>query len=238
MRAVANESSVVTFGTDRPLRCGDFGLVEEGIDWMAVRDLHDAELLHRLMPADALRVRGRHNAMNALAALALCRAVTPSLAPLLHGLREFRGGAHRMQWVAHVDGVDFVDDSKGTNVGATVAALSGLTLPVVLIAGGEGKGQDFLPLAAAMKQHAKAVVTIGKDGPSIAHVAQAAGVQVQNADSMNDAVRKAYQLAHANAIVLLSPACASFDMYANYVARAQAFHEAVDTLAKEMGVAC
>lgn len=238
IQAVSGQSHVVTFGMDRPLRCGDFGLVEEGIDWMAVRDLHDEELLHRLMPADALRVRGRHNAMNALAALALCRAVTSSLAPLLHGLREFRGGAHRMQWVAHVEGVDFVDDSKGTNVGATVAALTGLTLPVVLIAGGEGKGQDFLPLAGAMQKHAKAVVTIGKDGPAIARVAQTVNVETYSADSMVDAVQKAHQIAQSNAVVLLSPACASFDMYANYVERAHAFHEAVDVLAKEMGVAC
>ncbi len=231
-------SRPITFGTDVPTTLGDFGLIEEGITWMCMRDSMDEERLHRLMPADALRMRGRHNALNALAALALCRTVTPALAPLLHGLREFQGGAHRMQWVGNVQGVDFVDDSKGTNVGATVAALFGLGLPLVLIAGGEGKGQNFSPLQTALRSHARAVITIGRDGPAIAEVARQAGIATQAADSMEQAVRLAFELAKPNSVVMLSPACASFDMFDNYVARGRAFGAAVDSLAQEMGLPC
>jgi UDP-N-acetylmuramoylalanine--D-glutamate ligase len=228
----------ITFGTDIPANPGDFGLVEEGIRWMCMRDAMNEDQLHRLMPADALRIRGRHNAMNALAALALCRTVTPALAPLLHALREFQGAAHRMQWVGNVQGVDFVNDSKGTNVGATVAGLQGLGLPLVLIAGGDGKGQDFSPLQQPIRAHAKAVVTIGRDGPAIAEMARNAGVPTQPAESMEQAVRAAFTLATPNAVVLLSPACASFDMFANYVARGNAFCAAVESLAQEMGLPC
>lgn len=238
MAGITGQRSVITFGSGRPEQPGDFGLHEEGLTWMAMRDSADADRLHRLMPADALRVRGRHNAANALAALALSRAVTPVLAPLLHGLREFRGGAHRMEWVAHVDGVDFVDDSKGTNVGATAAALKGLALPLVLIAGGVGKGQNFSPLAEPIRQHAKAVVTIGQDGPAIAEVARGVHVDAFAAASMEEAVQQAFALAKPGGVVLMSPACSSFDMFANYVARAKAFHNAVHALAQSQGVAC
>lgn len=240
MNAAAGQSQKVSFGLDQPVALGDLGLIEEGIFWMAVRDPLDESRLHRLMPADALRVRGRHNAMNALAALALCRAVTPALAPLLHALREFRGGAHRTEWVGHIHGVDFVDDSKGTNVGATVAALTGIATPLVLIAGGDGKGQDFSPIAEAIRRFAKAVVTIGRDGPTIAQIAAAQGVTVLAAESMEDAVRQAYATATqlGGIPVLMSPACASFDMFKNYVARAQAFRDAVTLIGEEQGVAC
>ena len=234
--------NVTRFGIDLPMECGDFGLIEEGIQWMVVRDLQDAERCHRLMPADALRIRGRHNAMNALAALALCRTVTPALAPLLHGLREFRGGAHRMEWVAHVQGVDYVDDSKGTNVGATTAALEGLRLPVVLIAGGQGKGQDFQPLAAALQSRAKAVITIGEAGPEIGEIARRAGVPSEHVASMNEAVQRAHYYASqddaVNTVVMMSPACASFDMFSNYIARARSFRESVAALAQEQGLTC
>lgn len=239
---MAPHRHICTFGTEPPNRSGDFGLQEEGISWMTMADAHDEARLHRLMPADALRVRGRHNAMNALAALALCRAVTPALAPLLHGLREFRGGAHRMQWIAHLQGIEFIDDSKGTNVGATAAALHGLTLPVILIAGGDGKGQDFSPLLAAMRGSTKAVVTIGRDGPAIGQIAQQAGLTTVAAQDMGQAVQQAVALAQqlglGHAAVLLSPACASFDMYANYVERANYFCEAVQDMAAAQGVSC
>ena len=235
-------ASVSSFGSDLPVRPGDLGLQEEGISWMVMRDALDDARLHRLMPADALRARGRHNAMNALAALALCRAVTPALAPLLHGLREFRAGAHRLEWVAHLHGFEFIDDSKGTNVGATVAALGGLTLPIVLIAGGDGKGQDFAPLLPALQRSARAVITIGRDGPAIGDIARRAGLPVIHAESMahavSQAVLQAQQLGLTHAAVLLSPACASFDMYANYVARARAFREAVSEFALSQGVTC
>jgi UDP-N-acetylmuramoylalanine--D-glutamate ligase len=243
LEAAAHQTLVTTFGTDLPKAPGDFGLVNEGIQWMAFRDLNDDERVHRLMPADALRVRGRHNAMNALAALALCRSVTPSLAPLLHALREFQGGAHRMEWVANVRGIDFIDDSKGTNVGATIAALEGMGLPVVLIAGGEGKGQQFQPLAHAVAAHARALVTIGEAGPLIAQACEPLGVPIARAGSLEEAVQKAYELAQpgastSSAVVLMSPACASFDMFANYIARAQAFRAAVADLADAQGVPC
>jgi UDP-N-acetylmuramoylalanine--D-glutamate ligase len=243
LEAAAHQAQVTSFGTDLPKVAGDFGLVNEGIQWMAFRDLNDEERVHRLMPADALRVRGRHNAMNALAALALCRSVTPSLAPLLHALREFQGGAHRMEWVANVRGIDFIDDSKGTNVGATIAALQGIGLPVVLIAGGEGKGQQFQPLAHAVAAHARALVTIGEAGPVIAQACEPLGVRTTCASSLQEAVQKAYELAQPGAstsaaVVLMSPACASFDMFANYIARAQAFRAAVAELADAQGVPC
>lgn len=242
MDLMAPHRHTCTFGTEPPNRSGDFGLQEEGISWMMMADAHDEARLHRLMPADALRMRGRHNAMNALAALALCRAVTPALAPLLHGLREFRGGAHRMQWIAHLQGLEFIDDSKGTNVGATAAALHGLTLPVILIAGGDGKGQDFSPLFAAMRGSTKAVVTIGRDGPAIGQIAQQAGLRTVAAEDMGQAVQQAVALAQqlglGHAAVLLSPACASFDMYANYVERAKHFCEAVQEMAAAQGVSC
>lgn len=234
----STQQHCITFGTDTPTNPGDFGLVEEGIAWMCVRDAMDAHRLHRLMPADALRIRGRHNALNALAALALCRTITPALAPLLHGLREFQGAAHRMQWVGNVLGVDFVNDSKGTNVGATVAGLQGLGLPCVLIAGGDGKGQDFAPLTEPIRAHAKAVVTIGRDGPAIAEIAKRAGVKTQAVASMEEAVRTGYELAKPNAVVMLSPACASFDMFANYSERGHIFCRAVETLSQEMGLPC
>jgi UDP-N-acetylmuramoylalanine--D-glutamate ligase len=238
MAGIQGQSSVITFGANRPDRPGDFGLHDEGLTWMVMQDFADGERLHRLMPADALRVRGRHNAANALAAMALCRAVTPSLAPLLHALREFRGAAHRMAWAGHVDGVDFVDDSKGTNVGATAAALMGLSLPVVLIAGGVGKGQNFSPLAEPIRQHAKAVVVIGQDGQAIGDIARGVGVDVHAATSMEDAVAQAFELAKPIGVVLMSPACASFDMFANYVARGHSFQSAVQQLAQSQGVAC
>jgi UDP-N-acetylmuramoylalanine--D-glutamate ligase len=238
VQAAKQHPLVTSFGMGVPQACGDFGLVEEGISWMCMRDPFDQERLHRLMPADALRVRGRHNAMNALAALALCRVATPALAPLLHGLREFQASGHRVQWIAQVQGVDFIDDSKGTNVGATAAALRGLGQRVVLIAGGEGKGQDFSPLRAPISAHAAAVVTIGRDGPAVAAVAEAAGVSAHAAASMPEAIQLAFSLASPGDAVLLSPACASFDMFENYLDRAQAFAQAVQSLAEEQGALC
>ena len=235
---VSDASDQCSFGMDVPVLPGDFGLIEEGISWICMRDRLDPERLHRLMPADALRVRGRHNTMNALAALALCQAVSPALAPLLHGLREFQGGAHRVQWIAEVSEVHFIDDSKGTNVGATVAALEGLGMRLVLIAGGEGKGQNFAPLEGPIARHARAVVTLGRDGPAIAQAARAAGVTQITADSMEEAVQKAFQAAAPGDAVLLSPACASFDMFDDYRHRAEVFAAAVRNLALAQGVAC
>jgi UDP-N-acetylmuramoylalanine--D-glutamate ligase len=239
---VPHQSNITTFGMDTPTTLGDFGLVEEGIAWMCLRDRFDESRLHRLMPADALRARGRHNTMNALAALALCQAVTPALAPLLHGLRAFEAGLDRTQWITQINDIDFINDSKGTNVGATVAALSGLGKKVVLIAGGEGKGQNFAPLQPAIAAHAAAVITIGRDGHLIGQVAQAAGIKTIAAENMDQAVQLAFDQAVAGQAVMLSPACASFDMFKNYRDRAQAFIAAVNSLAEEhnssVGLTC
>jgi UDP-N-acetylmuramoylalanine--D-glutamate ligase len=194
------------------------------------------------MPADALRIRGLHNASNALAALALCRAVGLPLAPLLHGLREYQGEPHRVELVASIEGVDYYDDSKGTNVGATVAALEGLgkafggeDQQIVLIAGGDGKGQDFSPLAGPTSRYVRAVLLIGRDAPSVRAAIEPTGVPVFDLAGLPEAVHRASGLAKAGDAVLLSPACASLDMFANYAHRAQVFVDAVREIALGKG---
>ena len=240
----------VTFGTDMPQRPGDFGIEEvNGMVWLVRaleadetrrkrKDAQEELHIQRLMPADALRIRGRHNASNALAALALCAATGCSLAPILFGLREYRGEPHRVEPIGILNGVEFFDDSKGTNVGATVAALQGLGVDrrVVAILGGEGKGQDFSPLAAPIARYARAVILIGRDAPLIREALAESGVVLVDADSMETAVAQANQRAHAGDAVLMSPACASFDMFDNYEHRAQAFCAAVKELAIASGV--
>ena len=244
------ERAHTTFGTDMPKRPGDYGLEDvNGMVWL-VRALEadetrkkrkdDEEELHiqRLMPADALRIRGRHNASNALAALALSAAAGCALGPILYGLREYRGEPHRVEPVGILNGVEFFDDSKGTNVGATVAALQGLGADrkVVVILGGEGKGQDFGPLAAPVARYARAVVLIGRDAPLIRAALEGTGVALADAGSMSEAVAQANQRAHAGDAVLMSPACASFDMFDNYEHRARVFVAAVKELAMDAGV--
>jgi UDP-N-acetylmuramoylalanine--D-glutamate ligase len=243
------QRAYLTFGGDMPQRPGDFGLEEvNGMVWL-VRALEADETrrkrnegapeLHfqRLMPADALRIRGRHNASNALAALALCAAAGCALGPLLYGLREYRGEPHRVQPIGILNGVEFFDDSKGTNVGATVAALQGLGADrrVVVILGGEGKGQDFAPLAAPVARYVRAVVLIGRDAPLIRDALADSGVPLQDADSLEQAVVQANTRAHAGDAVLMSPACASFDMFRNYEHRAEVFVAAVRDLALGQG---
>ena len=204
--------------------------------------------IQRLMPVDALRIRGRHNAVNALAALALASAAGCPLGPMLFALREYRGEPHRVESVGIVNQVEYFDDSKGTNVGATVAALRGLgeTLDepgatgsrrkLVVILGGDGKGQDFEPLAAPVARHARAAVLIGRDAPAIRAVLEPAGVELLAAESMEQAVSLATQHARAGDAVLMSPACASFDMFRNYPHRAEVFRAAVQAVADEAGV--
>jgi UDP-N-acetylmuramoylalanine--D-glutamate ligase len=240
----------VTFGSDMPQRPGDFGIEQvNGMVWL-VRALEAdetrrkrnevAEELHiqRLMPADALRIRGRHNATNALAALALAAAAGCSLGPMLFGLREYRGEPHRVEPIGIFNEVEFFDDSKGTNVGATVAALGGLGVDrrVVLILGGEGKGQDFSPLADPVARYARIVVLIGRDAPLIRAALDEAGVPLLDAASMAQAVTLANAKAHAGDAVLMSPACASFDMFDNYEHRARVFVAAVAEIAAAAGV--
>jgi UDP-N-acetylmuramoylalanine--D-glutamate ligase len=172
-----------------------------------------------------------HNAANALAALALCRALGLPLEPLLGALREFKGLPHRVEPVGEAQGVRWYDDSKGTNVGSTVAALAGLAqggTKVVLIAGGEGKGQDFSPLKRAVARSARALVLIGRDAPLIESAVAGADVPVLHAESMDQAVTLAGEAARPGDAVLLSPACASFDMFRNYKHRGEAFRLAVE----------
>jgi len=246
--------AVVRFGLEAPRHPGDFGLVvENGMAWL-VRALPteegikprkseaDAIHLQRLMPADALRVRGRHNAANALAALALATAIGCPLAPMLHGLREYRGEPHRVALAGSVGGIEAYDDSKGTNVGATVAALQGLGADVapgrlLVILGGDGKGQDFSPLAAPVARHARAVALIGRDARIIATVLQGCGVALHPCETLPEAVAWCYAQAQPGDAVLLSPACASLDMFRHYGHRAEVFVEAVRALALERGEA-
>lgn len=250
-----NEAEVVTFGVTEPKNDGDYGLLREnGIVWLVVA--HDLDVsdepvpkrrrkneavalpniaLKRLMPADALRIRGLHNAANALAAYALTRAVGLPGAPLLHGLREYRGEPHRVELIASIEGVDYVDDSKGTNVGATVAALDGLAQRVVLIAGGDGKGQEFDPLAAPVMRWCRAVMLIGRDAPQIRAALEHTGIALTDHATLEDATRAATALAQPGDAVLLSPACASFDMFKGYAHRAEVFRGTVEDIAAERG---
>jgi UDP-N-acetylmuramoylalanine--D-glutamate ligase len=246
---------VVTFGLNAPQRAGDFGLVtEHGMAWL-VRAVADEEPgarrrgapvpadelhLQRLMPADALRIRGRHNAANALAALALATAIGCPLAPMLHGLREYRGEPHRVAFVASVGGVEAFDDSKGTNVGATVAALNGLGADkapgrLIVILGGDGKGQDFAPLAAPVAQHVRAAALIGKDAGAIEAALAPTGIALQRHATLEAAVDWCFEVARAGDAVLLSPACASLDMFRNYAHRAEVFVAAVQARAAAQG---
>ena len=216
----------ITFGLDPPVGDSDFGLLRHSENiWLAQGQTH-------LIRTGELRVVGLHNMANALAALALCRAVGLPFEPLLQALREFRSLPHRMEKVATFSGITFYDDSKGTNVGATVAALNGMAQPVILIAGGDGKGQDFSPLAKAIAEHARAVVLIGRDAGKIAAAVQHGGVPLHHAATMEDAVRESFTLAQPGDAVLMSPACASFDMFRNYIHRAEAFVAAVKQVEK------
>lgn len=251
-------SDVRSFGTEAPELEGDLGLwTRNGLDWLAVAQAatvfppatpptrrkataspapgRASGVAQALMPVDALQIRGRHNALNALAALALGAAIDLDWATMLHALRDYRGEAHRTEFILSIAGVDFVDDSKGTNVGATLAALQGLGRPVVLIVGGLGKGQDFSPLLPAVRDHARAVLLIGQDGPLIGQALEASGVPQQSCQTLEEAVQTAMDLAHEGDVVLLSPACASMDMFRNYVHRSACFVEAVRELAADRG---
>jgi UDP-N-acetylmuramoylalanine--D-glutamate ligase len=256
LRMASPLAPLVTFGMDEPEQADSFGLVNEsGMQWLAVavpaeegerkrRKKDNVELpgsINRLMPADALRIRGRHNAANALAALALCRAIGLPLARLLHGLREYQGEPHRVELLATVGGVEYYDDSKGTNVGATVAALNGLgasndgTSRLLLIAGGEGKGQDFSPLAKPVAHHARAVFLIGRDAGELRAALAASGVSLTDCERLEEAVQQAAAVARPGDAVLMSPACASFDMFRNYEHRAEVFSQTVRELALARG---
>lgn len=216
--------TVLSFGLGTPGSNREWGMVVSGGEsWLAQGEM-------KLMPLKELPLAGLHNAANALAALALCRAIGMEYAPLLSALKKFAGMPHRVQKVAEIRGVAFYDDSKGTNVGATVAALTGMPQKVVLIAGGEGKGQDFFPLKSAIAAHARALVLIGRDADNIAKAVAGCGVPLLRAATMEDAVILSFSKAQRGDAVLLSPACASFDMFRNYEHRAEVFVRAVQGL--------
>jgi UDP-N-acetylmuramoylalanine--D-glutamate ligase len=198
----------------------DYGLVSHADElWLARGD-------RRLLPAAAVRMAGRHNLTNALAAMALGEAAGLSLDAMLDTLAEFQGLPHRMQFVAEHDSVRWYNDSKGTNVGATLAAIAGIDTGLVLIAGGDGKGADFSALAAALRDKGRGAVLIGRDAPLLEQVLQGV-LPLARAGDMHEAVRKAAAMARPGDAVLLSPACASTDMYRNFVERGEKFMQAV-----------
>ena len=248
---------VITFGMDTPLEQDSFGIVGDmngGIDWLSwimpseelglkkrrrskeSLDEYEQPLqIKRLIPAEALMIKGRHNATNTLAALALAQAIDLGIGALLHGLRDYHGEPHRVQSIAVIADVEYIDDSKGTNVGATIAALNGLgvhsTSPhIILIAGGDGKGQDFRPLREPILQYAKHVILLGKDAQDIEDVLLDSQVDISRVTTMDEAVLVAFQMAKMGDKVLLSPACASLDMFKDYVHRAEVFGNAVNEL--------
>ncbi|HEX4388135.1 MAG TPA: UDP-N-acetylmuramoyl-L-alanine--D-glutamate ligase [Steroidobacteraceae bacterium] len=202
----------------------DYALAEHERGWWLTRA--GAPLL----PLAQLKIQGLHNAANALAALALGEALALPLPEMLAELKSFPGLPHRSQWVAEINGVRYVDDSKGTNVGATIAAVAGTQAPVILIAGGDGKSQDFAPLASAVRGRVRHAVLIGRDAPALERALEGA-VPLERAATLEEAVRAAARVARAGDTVLLSPACASFDMFRDYAHRGAVFADAVRELA-------
>lgn len=222
--AMGRGDGVLSFGLGVPE-----GASQWGLDELRSALMHGAE---KIIDLRAMAMPGLHNAANGLAAHALCTAVGIEPAPLARALAEFKGLPHRVQEVASARGVRFYDDSKGTNVGASVAALEGFTEPVVLIAGGDGKGQDFAPLAPAVAKHARAVVLIGRDASRIEAALRSTGIPLHRAATLEEAAQAALHLAHEGDAVLLSPACASFDMFRNYGHRGDVFAQAARALAQ------
>jgi len=255
---------IISFGDNQPLEADSFGIKSDmggAIDWLAwappvdefdgnqtikVRRTKKSQaafdeeplLIKHLIPAEALLIKGRHNACNALAALALANAIGLGIAQLLHGLRDYTGEPHRVQTIAIVRDVEYIDDSKGTNVGAVIAALQGLGMvdakqglrKILLIAGGDGKGQDFSPLHEPIMRYVKSLILIGRDASQIAQLFDGQAIPIMMASSLEDAVQQAANTANSGDRVLLSPACASFDMFNNYQHRAKVFASAVEEL--------
>ena len=217
------QRAVCRFTLGEAVGSGDYGIrAEPQGEWIVRGDTP-------LLPCAAVRIAGRHNLANALAALALAEAAGLPMAPCLETLRTFAGLPHRCQWVAEIAGVTWYNDSKGTNVGATEAACRGLVGPLVLIVGGQGKGQDFSPLRVAIRDKARAVILIGEDAPKIRAALEGIAPLV-DAPDLRTAVRHARDLAQVGESVLLSPACASFDMFRNYVDRGECFMREVHRL--------
>ena len=247
----------ISFGMDTPQEPDQFGIVGDmngGIDWLAwimpdeesgqrkrrrakevAHEYEQPVQIKRLIPSEALLIKGRHNATNTLAALGLGQAINLSMASLLHGLRDYRGEPHRVQSIAVIDDIEYIDDSKGTNVGATLAALTGLGASlgdkkIILIAGGDGKGQNFAPLSEAIHRFVKHVFLLGKDAAQIEAVLNANLVCITHVATIEEAVNQASKIGRAGDKVLLSPACASLDMFKDYVHRAEVFGSAVENI--------
>jgi UDP-N-acetylmuramoylalanine--D-glutamate ligase len=218
--AMPYEGQRVTFGLDAPQSPHDYGIkVLDHVSWLAKGD-------QLLLPTTQMKLPGLHNAANALASLALGEALGLPLDAMLKAIREFKGLSHRTQWVRELKGITYYDDSKGTNVGATLAALAGMPNKTVLIAGGQGKGADFSHLGEVLERKARALILMGEDRLKIAAVAEGRCPYVF-VTSMTEAVQQAAKLAQAGDNVLLSPACASFDMFKNYGHRGDMFVQAV-----------
>ncbi len=217
--------TVQTFGAGVPLSEEEWGLVQrpDGA-WLA----RGGELV---MHASRLALVGRHNALNALASLALASSVAKIGRPVLDALAQFRGLPHRMAPVADAGGVLYIDDSKGTTVAATKVALEGIGRPAILIAGGDGKGQSFVPLADSVERACRAVLLIGRDAALLERALAPSGVPLERCQTMEAAVARAAECAHAGEAVLLSPACASFDMFRDYADRGLRFKEEVGRIA-------
>ena len=243
----SEKRQVISFGADVPVHAGDYGLEHvNGMTWLVRASVPEtegkksiAEELHlqRLMPADALRIRGQHNAINSLAAIALASTCGAGMAAMLYALREYMGEPHRLQTIGVINDIEYVDDSKGTNVGATVAAMNSLGMHrnIVTILGGDAKGQDFGPLLEPLRKFARAVVLIGKDAPHIQQILNGVEFPVLHAVDMASAVAKASEQARTGDTVLLSPACSSLDMFKNYEERGQIFSDCVHALVFEEG---
>jgi len=258
MKNAEGQAVVRTFGLTAPEKPGEWGVSTDGagVEWLASIPCREgpeatskkAQLaaaddpqLTLLMPAKALKIRGRHNVMNALAALAMADAAGFSLASSLSVLAGYAGEAHRVQPVKNVNGIEFIDDSKGTNVGAVAAALEGLAGEGVkssIILGGDGKGQDFSPLCDIIARCARHVVLIGRDGEAIGRAVAVSGVPMENAGTdFEKAVDLAYAAAEPGDAVLLSPACASWDMFANYAERSARFVARAEKIAADQAAA-
>lgn len=221
-------TEAVSFGLNEAQNYSDFGLIEANGTWLSSGK-------RKLMPVSDLKIQGQHNVANALAAVALCTNIGIEKSAIIQTLRQFKGLPHRVEWVANIKDVDYYDDSKGTNVGATCAAIKGMTKAgkpqkVVLLAGGDGKGQDFSPLLEAVQANARAIVLFGRDAPLIEAELLASELPIYDAIDLREAVAIAHKVASKGDAVLLSPACASFDMFKNYVHRAEVFIEAVKKL--------
>jgi UDP-N-acetylmuramoylalanine--D-glutamate ligase len=221
-------TEAVSFGLNEAQNYSDFGLIEANGTWLSSGK-------RKLIPVSDMNIQGQHNVANALAAVALCTNIGIEKSAIIQTLRQFKGLPHRVEWVANIKDVDYYDDSKGTNVGATCAAIKGMTKAgkpqkVVLLAGGDGKGQDFSPLLEAVQTNARAIVLFGRDAPLIEAVLLASELPIYDAIDLREAVAIAHKIASKGDAVLLSPACASFDMFKNYVHRAEVFIEAVKKL--------